>query len=650
MIFPLSMRLAVSVCVLATLSLATLPARAKLQGFVDSPLFAEQVAEGKLPPLGERLPRNPMVVNLDGPGKSPGRHGGELRMLMARSKDVRMMVVYGYARLVGYDQNFEIVPDILERVDIEDERIFTLHLRQGHKWSDGHPFTAEDFRYWWEDVTNDPDLSPFGVSKALLVDGKPPRFEVIDDTTVRYSWNGPNPFFLPALAGSRPLFIYSPAHYLKQFHVRYADPDELAKKVRAVGVYQWSALHARMEAPYHNNNPDSPTLQPWVNTTRAPSDRFVFVRNPYYHRVDQLGRQLPYIDRVIMHIADGKLIAAKTGAGDSDLQARYIKFNDYTFLKKSERRTNTEVRLWETTKGAHIALFPNLNVNDPVWRGLVRDVRFRRALSLAINRHELNQVLYYGLATEGNNTVNARCPFYDSEYRTSWAQFDLDAANALLDEIGLRKRDDRGVRLLSDGRPMVIIVETAGEDTEQTDVLELIRDSWLKVGVKLFSKPMQREVFRNRIFSGKTLMSVWGGLENALPTANVSPQYLAPTTQQQLQWPKWGQFYETGGAAGEAVDVSEARELLRLNEDWVAASSLQAREQIWHRILEIHADQVFTIGLLAGVPQPVVVNHRLQNVPEKGVYNWEPGAHFGIYKPDTFWFSDVRAAADKKQD
>jgi peptide/nickel transport system substrate-binding protein len=606
-------------------------------GFVEPPLLAAQVAQGELPAVAERLPQLPRVLSVN----APGSYGGELRLLMAKAKDVRMMIVYGYARLVGYTTEFEIVPDILERIEVDADQVFTLYLRKGHKWSDGKPFTAEDFRYWWEDIANNQELSPFGIPKALLVDGKPPTFKVIDPTTVRYSWRSPNPFFLPALAGARPLYIYSPAHYLKQFHARYANAEMLAEQARAIGLRDWSALHARMDAPYQNNNPDFPTLQPWVNTTKGPADRFVFVRNAYYHRVDQNGLQLPYIDRVSMHIADGGLISAKTGAGESDLQARYLSFSDYTFLKKSERRTQTYVRLWETTKGAHIALYPNLNVNDPVWRGLVRDVRFRRALSLAINRHEINQVLYYGLAIEGNNSVNPSCPLYRPEYRTAWAEFNIKKANKLLDELGLTARDSGGIRLLPDGRAMIIVVETAGESTEQTDALELIQDSWLKIGIKLFPKPLQREVFRNRVFSGKTLVSVWSGLDNALVTADMSPQLLAPVSQQQLQWPKWGQYYETGGAAGEPVpdDMPLVQELVRLNNEWANAPGFEARKRIWRRMLEIHADQTYSIGLVSGVPQPVVVKRNLRNVPKEGVYNWNPGAYFGVYEPDTFWFA-----------
>jgi peptide/nickel transport system substrate-binding protein len=553
------------------------------------------------------------------------------------------MSVYAYTRLVVYDREFELVPDVLADFEVRDGREFVLRLRPGHRWSDGHPFTSEDFRYWWQDVANNPDLSPFGPPSMLLPDGEPPQVSFPDAHTVIYRWSRPNPFFLPALAGTRPLYIYAPAHYLKRFHARYADVDTLAVLARDAGQRDWADLHASLFRPYKNRNPELPDLDPWLVTTRAPSVRFLFERNPYFHRVYAEGRQLPYIDRIVMSIADSKLIPAKTGAGESDLQARALSFSDFTFLKASEKRTENQVRLWQTTKGAHLALYPNLNVEDPVWRDLMRDVRFRRALSLAVDRHEINQVIYYGLAVEGNNTVHGDDPMFEAGFRDAWARYDPARANALLDAIGLTERDARGIRLLPDGRPVEIIVETAGEDTEQTDVLQLIESTWREVGVKLFSKPLQREVFRNRIFSGKTLMSIWGGLENGLPTADMSPEELAPTSQQQLQWPMWGQHRETRGAVGEPPALPEAERLLALNDQWLTAASTRERRGIWKEMLGIHAQQVYTIGLISAVPQPVVVNRRLHNVPEKGIYNWEPGAHFGIYNPDTFWFEPEEA-------
>ena len=631
----------VSRIALATVLLTVLagPGAAKVP-YVETPSLAGRIASGELPPVEQRLPELPSVVALAGDGLAPGRHGGELRLLMGRAKDVRLLVVYGYARLVGYDLDYRLAPDLLAGLEVEDGRVFTLRLRPGHRWSDGRPFTSEDFRYYWEDIATNESLAPFGPPRAYLVEGEPPRFEVLDEHTVRYTWARPNPFFLPALAGARPEPLYAPAHYLEAFHARYADEEALNAQAREEGKRNWAALHTSRFRPYRNTNPDLPSLQPWVNTTAPPSQRFVFVRNPYFHRVDANGRQLPYIDRVVVNISDGKLIPAKTGAGESDLQARHLTFNDYTFLKQGEKRNAKQVRLWETTRGAHVALYPNLNVEDAGWRGLLRDVRFRRALSLAIDRHEVNQVIYFGLATEGNDTVHAKGPLYEEEYRRRWARFDLGAANALLDEMGLVERNDEGIRLMPDGKPLEIIVETAGEYTEQTDVLELVGWTWKEAGIKLFSKPLQREVFRNRIASGQTVVSVWSGMENGLPLPDMSPRDLAPTSPDQYQWPRWGRYYESAGASGEAPALAPARELAELSRGWLSAPDTAARRAIWKRMLEIRADNVFSIGIVSGVPQPVVVDARLRNVPEKGIYNWDPGAHFGIYRPDTFWFED----------
>lgn len=614
---------------------------AQAMTFKETPSLEPLVKEGKLPPVAQRVPNEPYIVNLEETGRQVGRHGGVLNTLMARSKDVRLMVVYGYARLVKFNRKLELQPDLLRKVDVKDGRIFTFHLRPGHKWSDGHPFTTEDFRYYWEDVANHDLLSPTGPPTTLRVDGELPTVSIIDKHTVRYSWSKPNPAFLPALAGARPFYIYRPAHYLRKYHARYKDEEKLNAKAKKKGQRNWAALHNKYDHQYKNKNIKLPTLQPWKNTTKGPAERFVFLRNPFFHKVDTEGRQLPYIDRVNLRIASGKIIPAQVGTGQADLQARYLRFDNFTFLKRNEEKSGYRTHLWRIAKGSHMTLYPNMNVNDPVWRTLLRDVRFRRALSLGINRHELNQVIYFGLALTAQNTVLPDSPLFRKDYQKAWTEFDPEAANELLDQLGLDKRDDRNIRLLPDGRPLEIIVESTGESTEEADVLELVTDSWQQIGVKLHTKPSQREVMRNRIYAGETVMAISSGLENGVPSADMDPKGLAPTAQVQYQWPKWGQNYETIGRMGETVDMSMPNKLKTLHKSWLSATSTEAREKIWHEMLQINADQLFTIGLISGVLQPVVVRNTLRNVPEEGIYNWDPGAHFGIYEPDTFWFADA---------
>ena len=611
-------------------------------GYSESPLLSKMVKNGKLPPVESRLPQTPRVIDFAGRNLEIGKFGGTLKMLMARAKDARQMTVYGYARLLIYKpKTFEFQPDILESFDVIQGKKFIFNLRPGHKWSDGHPFTAEDFRYWWEDVANNPKLSPVGPPKVMKVDGKLPQFRILDNLSIQYEWEKPNPDFLAALAGASPLYIYRPAHYMRQFHENFTANSELQKLVTTAKQRNWAALHNKMDNLYRNDNIDLPVLQPWVCISKSSSNRLRFKRNPFFHRIDPKGQQLPYIDEFIFGIASNKLISAKTGTGEVDLQARYLRFDDYTFLKKGEDRSPYSTRLWTTAKGSHLALFPNLNHKNKVLRSIMQDVRFRRALSMAVNRYEINQVIYYGLAIEGNNTVLPESPLYKPYYRSKWAQLNLKSANQLLDDMGLIKRDSRGIRLLPDGNPLNLIIETAGESTEQTDILELIHDSWLKIGIKIYSKPSQRNVFRNRIFSGETAISIWSGIENGLASANSSPAEFAPTTQQLLQWPKWGQHFETDGKAGQISNDPFAMELLKLYRDWRAEPVFAKRKDIWEKVLDIHTEQVYSIGLIAGVLQPVVVSNNLKNVPIKGIYNWNPGAHFGIYSPDTFWFKTL---------
>jgi peptide/nickel transport system substrate-binding protein len=628
---------------LITFSAALMHSSASLQAAsapVEPPFFADAVAAGKLPPVAERIPEHPSVVSYDGTEKTPGRYGGTLRMLGGSAKDTRMMVIYGYARLVSYTPDFEIAPDIVESVDVEENRVFTFHLRAGHKWSDGEPFTSEDFRFYWEDMANDPEVSRFGPPKELLVDGEKPVVEFPDDLTVRYSWSKPNSFFLPALAAAQPVEIFRPAHYLKQFHAKHAGLDAVKKMAEEEGEQNWVALLYSKDRSYRNDNLDYPTLQPWVLKTQPPSDRYLFERNPYYYRVDEAGLQLPYLDQVAISIASADLIPAKVAAGEVDLQGAYLSFSNFTFLKEAEERSAYKVRRWLGTKGARIALFPDLNTNDATLRDLFRNADFRRALSVAIDRDDINNTIFYGVAYPSNNTVLPESPLFRDEYQTKWAQYDPELANHLLDGLGLNKRGDDGIRIMPDGRPLQIVVETAGEETEQTDVLELIRDHWSKVGVSLFIKPSQREVFYNRINSGDTQMAVWWGLENAMLKPEMSPAEFAPLSPDQFQWPAWGLWAQTSGQMGAEPDLDAVKQLMALKDEWGKSADPAEQEAAWHKILSLWTDEVFTIGIVSGVENLVIVSDKLQNVPERGTYNFDPGAYFGVYKPDTFWLSD----------
>lgn len=607
--------------------------------------LADWLRSGQMPHLAKRLPKFPRIVNVGAMGRTPGHYGGSVRTIIGTQNDIRFMTIYGYARLVGYDRMLSLQADVLESFSSINDTVFTFKLRDGHKWSDGHPFTANDFRYWWEDVILNKELTPGGGALELRPHGSLPRFEMLDELTVRYSWDDPNPDFLPILAAPQPLVIAGPAHYLKQFHKKYQDSIRLSSLMQENRVKKWQDLHIKMGRAYRPENPKLPVLDPWRNTTRPPAEQFVFERNPYFHRVDENGRQLPYIDRFILSISSSAIIAAKTGAGESDLQATGIDFNDYTFLKDAEKRYPIKVNLWKMARGSRVALFPNLNSADPVWRDVLRDARVRRAMSLAIDRHEINMAVFYGLGTESADTVLPDSPLYKPEYASAWISHDPDQANALLDAAGLAKRDEDGVRFLPDGRRMEITVETPGESTLDSDVLELVTDHWRKVGIALYTRVSQRDIFRSRAMGGRILMSLWYGLDNGVPTADMNPGELAPTMDDQMQWPLWGMYYLSRETQGTAPDVPEAAKLVKLLREWETAASSFERAEIWHEMLSIYTDQVFSIGLINATLQPIVHSARMQNVPEKALYGFDPTCYLGIYMPDTFWMKEDRPNA-----
>jgi peptide/nickel transport system substrate-binding protein len=195
----------------------------------------------------------------------------------------------------------------------------------------------------------------------MLVDGKPPKFEVIDERTVRYTWPAPNPRFLPQLAAARDPYIYRPSHYLKRFHAKYADKAALDEEAKKQKLKSWAALHNRLDDMNEQSNPDLPTLQAWRVMNASPANRFVFERNPYYHRVDTAGQQLPYVDRIVMDVAASGLLAAKANAGEVDLLFRGLTMADVPILKEGERAKGYKTLLWQNARGSELALYPNLN-------------------------------------------------------------------------------------------------------------------------------------------------------------------------------------------------------------------------------------------------------------------------------------------------
>jgi peptide/nickel transport system substrate-binding protein len=336
-------------------------------------------------------------------------------------------------------------------------------------------------------------------------------------------------------------------------------------------------------------------------------------------------------------------MAAKANAGEADLLFRGLTMADIPILREGEAANGYKTLLWPYARGSEIALYPNLNTEDPVWRALNRDVRFRRALSLGIDRKTLNNALLFGLGKEGNNTIMEESSLFSPELRTKYASYDPAQASRLLDEIGLTKRNGAGIRLLPDGRELEIIVETDGEAGFIVDGLTLITEFWREIGIGLFVKPQERTILRKRAYSGQSIMVAAQGLDLAVPTPSMAPTELVPMMQTFYSWPKWGQHVETKGQNGEPCNLPEAQRLLALHERWMSTGDDRIQEEVWREILANHAENQWSIGTVAGALQPVVIKSGLANVPKRALYSWQPTATLGVYRVDEFFWDKTPA-------
>ncbi len=245
--------------------------------------------------------------------------------------------------------------------------------------------------------------------------------------------------------------------------------------------------------------------------------------------------------------------------------------------------------------------------------------------------------MFYGLARESGDSMLPQSPLYKKKYQNAWAKHDPKKANEFLDEMGLIKRDDDGYRLFPTGQRVEVIVETAGENTLQSDILELIQDQWHAIGVKLIIRGSQRDVMRRRAIAGLAVMTIWNGLDNAVASPQMSPSELIPSSQSNLQWPQWGMFLSSKGNKGEKPDLAPVLEMLKAAKSWSTATSSAEKAKAWHTILSIYSDNVFSIGIINGALQPIVVKSNIRNVPDEAIYAYSPTSYFGVYMPDTFW-------------
>jgi peptide/nickel transport system substrate-binding protein len=488
-------------------------------------------------------------------------------------------------------------------------------------------------------VAQNKSLAPTGPEIQLVVEGEAPRFEILDEHTVRYSWSRPNPFFLPALAAATQLFVYRPAHYLRQFHERYQEPGKLKQLVAQTGSRDWAQLFLRKDRLDKVDNPDQPTLQPWMLTTAPPAERFTAARNPHFHRVDAKGQQLPYIDRFVLQVADGKLVPIKTGAGETDLQARHIAFKDYTFLKESEARSGLKTLLWREARAAHLALYPNLNAADPAWRALFPRSPLPQGPGAGGRPGRDQPVPLLRPHPAGQQHDPAESPLWLDELGAHCTAHDPRPRTGCSTSSGSPSGNPEGTRLMPDGRPLELVVETAARTASSRTCSSWSATSGARSASRstpsrraggarqpdLLGRGADDDHLRDRQRRAHRRTAA-EGLRARQPSRPAAVAQVGPAPRDEGRRRR---------GAGPARGAASPRSLPRVGGGHRARGAdadLARGAAALRRPVLLDRPRRRRGPADRRAPQPA-------KPPDEAIFNWEPHAQFGIYLPDTFWFA-----------
>jgi peptide/nickel transport system substrate-binding protein len=619
--------------------------------FKEAPQLAELVKAGKLPPVAERIGQDPLVIK---PLHEIGKYGGTWRAGFTGPADFwnGFRCCSGPDHLMFWDYTGDrAVPNLARGLEMQDGgRSWLLHLRRGMKWSDGKPFTADDFVFWFEDVYRNKDLVPTP-SAAMAINGKQGEIQKVDAATVRFKF--PEPYFMlpDVLAGStdlagqmfgyRAMGGFAPAHYLKQFHPKYVGQAELDKKVKDEKFDSWVRMFL-----FKNDwalNPDLPVLSAWKTVTPINTPTWTLERNPYSVFVDTAGNQLPYIDRVVLTLAENlEVLNLRAIAGEYDFAARHIDLGKLPVFIENQARGGYKVYLDPGDYGGDMIIKFNLNYDaDPEIAKWFNTADFRRALALGIDRDQINETFWLGTGTP-SSVVPADNNKYNPgpQYRKMWATLDVKKANEMLDKIGLAKKDAQGYRLRADGkgRLRIEIMTLGGQFVQYTQISEMIREQWKKIGIDLQVQEVERSLALKRTAANEQQLGAWNndGSEHLFTfPLHVFPFELAAVASSGPLYVKW---FHSAGAQGKEPEP-RMRELM---EKWKKAFGVPEKEriQLGKDIWKIAAEEVYIIGVIGMGPASMgvrVVKTNMGNIPSRQ-YNSPDGKTPGISRPATFYW------------
>ncbi len=585
------------------------------RSFQEAPVLAEQVKAGALPPVAERLPENPLVIV---PPEQRGPYGGTWTRLATDTNDTGVYEArLSYDGFVRWDpMGRRILPNLATRWEIADGgRSYTFWLRRGVRWSDGQPFSADDLLFWFNDVLQNPELTPVA-PVDFRRGGELVKLDKLDDNTVRFRFKEPHGLFLQMMASglSYPLLDF-PAHYLKQFHVNYVPKEKLQAAAKAKGFHFWYQLFGERR---DWRTPECPRLWAWL-IEDASALPIAFRRNPYYWKVDPDGRQLPYLDRVTFGIFDVETINLKAMNGEVGMQSRHLDFANYPLFMENRKKAGYRVLHWVSAGGSVIQLAPNLNLKpDPMLRTIFADKRFRIALSHAINRDAINEVCYFGIGKPRQCGPPPASVFCSQEYARAHIEYDISKANELLDEMGLPRRGADGIRLRPDGAPLSIFIETTSM-TGNAKMLEMVAHDWTGVGVKTEVKVTARQLYYTRKTALLHQVGVWWAADELLPL--IDPRWFLPYSQESVHAIGYARWYNSAGKLGNEPE-GDLRRCIDLYREIQQTPDEAEHRRLFAEIIELNRQNLWVLGTIGEVPTLVIASDRMRNVPEVAVYGW----------------------------
>lgn len=602
-------------------------ALAQTAHYSEAPELAELVAQGKLPPVEQRLPSQPVVVE---PLKSMGEYGGKIRTGIIQNRGFQARSAWGPEPILRIaPDSSTIIANVAESWEYRDDgKTFVLHIRP-IKWSDGQPLTADDFEFWWNHVNLNTTLNPAPMSYFTL-DGEVPSFRKLDEQTVAWTFTATHanlPAYLSHWAGAQ-IPRWLPRHYLEQFHEDFADTETLAQKVREGGFSTWDELfnsHSAAQYGMPFQYPDQPVLLPFKLRDPMELNTLAADRNPYYWKVDPEGRQLPYINEVLVtNFESAEVRDAAIAAGQLNWVNTDTAFSNLPLYRENAERGNYEARLWQTSRVAEHTIMLNHEVKDAVLKDLFNDIRFKRAFSLAIDRGLISNVVYLGFGSPAQVQMIPGSKFRVEEWVTRDTEYDPEQANALFDELGLAERNGQNIRLRADGKPLTLNMDFPVDDPGSTQVGELLIELMREVGIVFNIRPVAREQVRTLIDNNDMEVGIWIADKCSDTMFPHSPEWHVPMNS--TGWNVWGAPYahwlDSGGERG-IEPTGDARRVQELFLEMQKTVDEAERLEIGKEILRINIDNMWNIGDVGEVPIPVILGSNFMNYPDEGFTSFD---------------------------